>query len=108
MRRKLKIYKILAMAASAGCVIYAAVQTRLLYQAWSGSEFYRALMISPLDKESFYPLLGKFFYLFNYKYGYFVYICWERFWLRATLIILVVWLLYALFWILVRRQERVK
>jgi len=79
-------------------VIYAAILTWGQYIAWSSSELGRQLLQMPVNESVPSFLIRVLPWIFNTRFGYFIFYSWNRFWLNVVLSIF----LAAVFWIFLR------
>ncbi len=100
--------KILVVAAVVFRILYSALLSVVQYYVWSGQEFTRVLINSPLAKEV--PLAdflrNSFSFLFDSELGYFLFYSWGHFWMNALLTIAAAFAFYGFLKVLKKRNDR--
>ena len=100
-------YKFLIWLVLGFKVLYASIETFTQYYVWSSGKFTKLLLdqnIISLDivKDSF----GKMAWVFNNRFGYFLFYSWGRFWLEIVVTLIVAMAFYLFFIFLKRHKER--
>lgn len=78
-------------------VLYAALLTIGQYYVWSIDGFGKAFLDSPLGPQVPVPFVHQFAWIFNTTWGYFIFYCFERFWLNVIVSTIIA---YIFFWFL--------
>lgn len=101
-------FKILTIAVVAFRIFNAALFSAVQYYVWSGQEFTKILINSPLSKEV--PLSdflrNGFGFILDSKLGYFLFYSWGHFWINVLLSIAVAFAFYGFLKVLKRHNDR--
>lgn len=98
-------YKVLISVVLAFKVLASLLATLAQYHVWSSSEFTKLLLNkNVIDLSVLESFSGKLFWIFNNKFGYFLFYSWGRFWMELVVSLLIATAFY-LFLLLLRKYK---
>ena len=98
-------YKALVSAVLGFKILSSSLATLAQYYVWSSNEFTKFLLDkNAIDLSVLESFSGKLFWIFNNKFGYFLFYSWGRFWLEIVASLLIAAVFY-LFLLLLRKYR---
>jgi len=100
-------YKSMLWAVLGYKILYAALESAGQYYVWSVNEFTRLFLNQQgIDLGVLKEFSGKLFWLFDNRFGYFIFYSWGRFWMAVIVSLLAAWVFYLFLVFLKKYKER--